>query len=132
MSKDQFKNKWDHYKAKVKQKWNKLTDQDIKEIEGKREHLVGKLQQKYGWDKKRSENELYEFESIHGKNLEKTPHLDYIDEGSSIKPLKFNDKQRLGERDQEGRISQFDQDYFREERGDDKPSDPQKRKRKAS
>jgi uncharacterized protein YjbJ (UPF0337 family) len=45
----------------VKQKWGKLTDDDLTVIGGKRDELVGKLQERYGYEKAQAEKELDEF-----------------------------------------------------------------------
>ncbi|MBX9837205.1 MAG: CsbD family protein [Silvanigrellaceae bacterium] len=58
MNKDQFLGKWKEFKGKVKEKWGKLTDDDISQINGKWDQLSGKLQQKYGWTKERVEREM--------------------------------------------------------------------------
>lgn len=62
MNKDIFEGKWTEYKGKIKEKWGKLTDNDITEINGKREALLGKIQTRYGYAKERAEKELNEFE----------------------------------------------------------------------
>jgi uncharacterized protein YjbJ (UPF0337 family) len=38
---------WKQFKGKAKEKWGKLTDDDLNVIEGRREQLEGKLQQRY-------------------------------------------------------------------------------------
>lgn len=43
MNKDQADGNWKQLKGKVKEKWGKLTDDDLTVIEGKREQLVGKI-----------------------------------------------------------------------------------------
>lgn len=62
MNKDQFQGAWKQLAGKVKEKWGKLTDDEITRINGKRETLVGLLQQKYGYAKERAEEELTRFE----------------------------------------------------------------------
>jgi uncharacterized protein YjbJ (UPF0337 family) len=42
---------WKEVKGKVKEKWSKLTDDDLTEINGKRDQLEGRLQQRYGYAK---------------------------------------------------------------------------------
>ena len=42
---------WKQLKEKKKKKWGKLTDDDLNVIEGRREQLEGKLQQRYGFAK---------------------------------------------------------------------------------
>jgi uncharacterized protein YjbJ (UPF0337 family) len=45
----------------VKEKWGKLTDDDLTAIAGKRDQLAGLLQQRYGYAKDQAEKELDEF-----------------------------------------------------------------------
>lgn len=66
MNKEIFAGKWHEYKGKVKEKWGKLTDNDIAQINGKREELIGKLETHYGYAKDRAEKELKEFEKSCG------------------------------------------------------------------
>jgi uncharacterized protein YjbJ (UPF0337 family) len=40
---------WKEMKGKVKEKWGKLTDDDISTINGKRDQLEGALQRRYGY-----------------------------------------------------------------------------------
>jgi uncharacterized protein YjbJ (UPF0337 family) len=42
----------------VKEKWGKLTDDDLDVIEGKQDQLVGRLQERYGYSKEQAEKEL--------------------------------------------------------------------------
>lgn len=58
MNKDQFQGQWKSIKGKIKEKWGKLTDDDLTQINGKREQLVGQLQKKYGYAKEKAEEEL--------------------------------------------------------------------------
>ena len=48
MNWDQIEGKWKQLKGSAKQHWGKLTDDDLDYISGKREFLVGKLQERYG------------------------------------------------------------------------------------
>ena len=48
MNWDQIEGKWKQMKGSVRQKWGKLTDDDIDVIAGKEENLAGKLQERYG------------------------------------------------------------------------------------
>ena len=48
MNEDVMKGKWKQLKGEVKSQWGKLTDDDLKNIAGKRQQLVGKLQERYG------------------------------------------------------------------------------------
>jgi uncharacterized protein YjbJ (UPF0337 family) len=48
MNSDQFEGKWKQLKGSVKQQWGKLTDSDVSTLSGKKDELVGKLQERYG------------------------------------------------------------------------------------
>jgi uncharacterized protein YjbJ (UPF0337 family) len=61
MNWDQVKGNWKQVTGKVKEKWGKLTDDDLTSIAGKRDQLVGKLQERYGYEKTRAEQELDDF-----------------------------------------------------------------------
>lgn len=61
-NKDTLQGKWKEIKGKVKQTWGKLTDDDLAQIDGRREQLVGKLQQRYGYAKERADEEIRRFE----------------------------------------------------------------------
>ena len=45
---EQAKGNWHQFKGTVKEKWNLLTDDEIDQMKGQREKIVGKIQEKYG------------------------------------------------------------------------------------
>ncbi len=57
MNMDILKGKWKQLEGSIKQKWGKLTDDDMNYISGSAEKLVGKLQERYGWNKDEAEKE---------------------------------------------------------------------------
>ncbi|HWW62672.1 MAG TPA: CsbD family protein [Thermoanaerobaculia bacterium] len=48
---DQVKGNWHQFKGSIREKWNDLTDDDINQMDGKREQIVGKIQERYGEQK---------------------------------------------------------------------------------
>jgi len=52
---------WNEMKGRVKEKWGKLTDDDLTQVGGKHDRLVGVLQQKYGMAKDKVEEQLESF-----------------------------------------------------------------------
>jgi uncharacterized protein YjbJ (UPF0337 family) len=48
MNQDIIKGKWSQIRGKLKEKWSKLTDDDLGLLEGHRDYLVGKVQERYG------------------------------------------------------------------------------------
>jgi uncharacterized protein YjbJ (UPF0337 family) len=61
MNEDILKGKWNQLKGDVKMRWGDLTDDEVDMIEGRRDKLVGKLQEKYGYTKDRAEREVDTF-----------------------------------------------------------------------
>jgi uncharacterized protein YjbJ (UPF0337 family) len=63
MNADILKGKWKEIKGVLKQKWGKLTDDDITQIEGMEDRLLGALQKRYGYTKEIVEKEYEAFMS---------------------------------------------------------------------
>jgi uncharacterized protein YjbJ (UPF0337 family) len=61
MNWDQIKGDWKQMTGKVKEKWGKLTDNELTVIAGQREQLVGVLQERYGYEKDLAEKEVNDF-----------------------------------------------------------------------
>lgn len=61
MNSDTMKGNWTQLKGKIKEKWGKLTDDDLKVVEGKADQLAGRIQERYGYAKERAEKECQEF-----------------------------------------------------------------------
>jgi uncharacterized protein YjbJ (UPF0337 family) len=53
-----FKGSWNQTKGAVKEQWGKLTDDDLLEIEGRRDQLVGKIQTRYGITREEAEAQV--------------------------------------------------------------------------
>jgi uncharacterized protein YjbJ (UPF0337 family) len=60
MNWDRIEGNWKQFKGKVKEKWGELTDDELTEIGGKKDQLVGKIQERYGYQRDRAERELDE------------------------------------------------------------------------
>jgi len=61
MNWDQISGQWKQWTGKAKEKWGKLTDDDLVTIAGKRDQLVGLLQERYGYAKEKANQELDDF-----------------------------------------------------------------------
>lgn len=62
MNDDRISGNWKQFKGKIKEKWGDLTDDDMTVVEGKRDQLVGKIQERYGYEKDRAEKEVKDWE----------------------------------------------------------------------
>jgi uncharacterized protein YjbJ (UPF0337 family) len=58
MNWEQVEGKWDQFKGSVKEKWGKLTDDDLTMIKGRRENLAGRLKERYGLENEAAEKEI--------------------------------------------------------------------------
>jgi uncharacterized protein YjbJ (UPF0337 family) len=58
MNEDRIKGQWKQLAGKLKAKWGKLTDDDLDVINGKRDQLEGKIQERYGYQKDQTKKEI--------------------------------------------------------------------------
>lgn len=58
MNWDQIEGKWKQLKGSARQKWAKLTDDDLEYIAGNRDQFAGRLQERYGIAKDEAERQL--------------------------------------------------------------------------
>lgn len=61
MNWDQIEGNWKQMTGAVKEKWGKLTDDDLTVAKGKMDALRGRLQERYGISKEEAEQQLNEF-----------------------------------------------------------------------
>lgn len=62
MNKDTMEGNWTEMKGKVKQKWGKLTDDKLDQVNGKRDQLAGEIQQAYGISRDEADKQVKDFE----------------------------------------------------------------------
>lgn len=65
MNENIVKGNWKQFKGKVKEQWGKQTDDDIDVIDGKRDQLLGKLQERHGLAQDEAEKQLSDWETRH-------------------------------------------------------------------
>ena len=63
MNWDQIAGNWKQVKGVVRERWGKLTDDDVDVIAGKRDILLGKIQEKHGVAREDAEKELKAWEA---------------------------------------------------------------------
>ncbi|MCC6587700.1 MAG: CsbD family protein [Bryobacterales bacterium] len=68
MNWDRVEGKWKQMTGTVKEKWGKLTDDDLDMIDGRREYLVGKLQERYGIAKDEAERQADDWYSSYERS----------------------------------------------------------------
>jgi uncharacterized protein YjbJ (UPF0337 family) len=58
MNWDQIKGKWSQVKGEIRQKWGKLTDDDLEVVAGSKDKFVGRIQERYGIAKEEAQRQL--------------------------------------------------------------------------
>lgn len=58
MNWDQIEGKWKQLRGTAQQTWGKLTDDELDQVAGQKDKLVGKIQEKYGIAKEEAERQV--------------------------------------------------------------------------
>jgi len=61
MNSDIFQGKWKQIRGEVRETWGDLTDDELEQINGNLDKLVGKLQEKYGYTREKAQREADSF-----------------------------------------------------------------------
>jgi len=61
MTSDILEGKWKQIRGRVKEAWGDLTDDELDMIDGRRDRLVGKIQERYGYSRMEAEQEVDRF-----------------------------------------------------------------------
>ena len=72
MNWDQVSGSWKQFRGKVQQQWGKLTNDDLDEIDGNVERLVGIVQERYGYAREQAEKDVAEFQRRHAAAAEES------------------------------------------------------------
>jgi uncharacterized protein YjbJ (UPF0337 family) len=72
MNWNHIEGEWKNLKGAIRAKWGKLTDDDYELIGGKKDQFVGKLQERYGYERDHAEREVDSF--IAGMNTKPGKH----------------------------------------------------------
>jgi len=78
MNQDRINGRWKQFKGKVKEQWGRLTDDDLDVIAGRREQLLGRIQQRHGLAREEADRQVRGFEHTH-------PGFRFDDAGSTGK-----------------------------------------------
>lgn len=58
MNRDQIEGQWRQFKGSIRERWGKLTESDLEVIRGRKDVLVGKIQERYGIAKENVERQV--------------------------------------------------------------------------
>lgn len=58
MNRDEIEGKWKQLKGRAKEQWGDLTDSELDQAEGRRDRMVGLVQEKYGKTREDAEREV--------------------------------------------------------------------------
>ncbi|MEC7703469.1 MAG: CsbD family protein [Pseudomonadota bacterium] len=62
MNKELLKGNWKQFKGEAKKKWGKLTNDDLDQLDGDREKLLGLIQENYGHTREEAAKEIDEWQ----------------------------------------------------------------------
>ena len=62
MNQDRIQGRWKQIKGKVKEQWGRLTDDDLDVIAGRRDQLLGRIQQRHGVAKDEANRQVRDWE----------------------------------------------------------------------
>lgn len=65
MNSDQLAGQWKQAKGALKEQWGKLTDDDLTVIEGNRDQLIGRVQERYGITREAAQKQVEEWKRTH-------------------------------------------------------------------
>jgi len=69
MNWDRIEGNWKQFQGTVKERWGKLTDDDLAVLSGKKDQLVGRIQERYGYAKDQAEREVDEWASARDQTV---------------------------------------------------------------
>ena len=70
MNSDILQGKWRQLKGEARIQWGKLTDDDLDQVQGQAEKLVGLVQERYGYNRDQAEREVDSFVQRHGTTVQ--------------------------------------------------------------
>ena len=76
MNSDQISGKWKQIKGAVRERWGKLTDDDVEVIAGQNEELVGRIQERYGIAQAEAQKQVDEWRVESGEAEFEGPELE--------------------------------------------------------
>ncbi len=63
MNEAQVSGNWKQFKGKLQEQWGKLTNDDLDVIEGKREQLLGRIEERQGVAREEADKQLSDWET---------------------------------------------------------------------
>jgi uncharacterized protein YjbJ (UPF0337 family) len=71
MNEDTLKGQWLQLKGKIREQWGKLTDDDVDQIQGRAEQLIGRLENRYGIARDEAQRQVDAW--LHNTRIEPSP-----------------------------------------------------------
>ncbi len=85
MNTDVIQGKWKQMSGSVKKFFGKLTDDDLQQVDGNSEKILGKLQERYGYTREQAESEWKKFSTQNGEKMSGDMKNDVKDAAHDIK-----------------------------------------------
>jgi uncharacterized protein YjbJ (UPF0337 family) len=62
MNWERISGNWAHWKGRVRERWGRITDDQLARVEGRREQLAGRIQEAYGLTREDADRQLRNWE----------------------------------------------------------------------
>jgi uncharacterized protein YjbJ (UPF0337 family) len=62
MNWERISGNWTHWRGRVRERWGRLTDDELSRVGGRRDQLAGRIQQTYGLTREEAERQLRNWE----------------------------------------------------------------------
>ena len=72
MNRDRIAGQWKQVKGKIREQWGRLTEDQLNVIDGRRDRLLGRIQESYGIAMDEAENQLKAWEKHHAQAYDET------------------------------------------------------------
>jgi uncharacterized protein YjbJ (UPF0337 family) len=72
MNWERISGNWAHWKGRVRERWGRLTDDQLSKVAGRREQLCGRIQEAYGLERDAAERQIRNWERNLGEDDEDT------------------------------------------------------------
>ncbi len=122
--------KWNQMSSQLKSQWDKLTDDDLKEIDGSQEALTAKLQERYGFLRMDAEKKVADWANEHCTDVEKSaaPKADKADKADKSRASAINATPNNGTEEEPNPDKRLTLDEDRPEEPTNKLTPPQDRR----
>ena len=73
---DRISGNWAHWRGRIRERWSRLTSDELDQVAGRRDQLVGRIEKAYGLERSEAERQLRNWERNLAVEVEQVELLD--------------------------------------------------------